>query len=149
MMAINCQDEMKIEYHKTVNNVFNTDIAEPLSIEGTQFLSGTFSDYHFYIGDNLNASFLLSLRDGLTTKTVNGTYSLLHLNSEDRQSISAHEVLGHGLSILKGLPNEQNNLNAVRMDNLVRRILHKSSYHSIHDDYEYINNNNPHELPQY
>lgn len=43
--------------------------------------------------------------------------------SDNRAVTSTHEVLGHGLPSARGESTNQNNNNAIRADNLVRRIL--------------------------
>ena len=40
-----------------------------------------------------------------------------------RARISGHEVFGHGIPSAKKLTNAENNANAIRTDNLIRRLL--------------------------
>lgn len=65
----------------------------------------------------------------LTVKTNgNNSYSVMLMSVKDGETNfltynTFHEVLGHGLSNLKGLKEKQNKENAIRMENLVRRIM--------------------------
>ena len=147
-MSINDENVSLIEYKNTTDNLFES---ETISEQGTDLFNEIFTSPEFYIGNRINASLLLlPFGGGVTISTANGSYSLVSKNSDDRAIISGHEVLGHGLSFLKGLDSHQNNLNAVRMDNLIRRLLHKQVYPTEkHFDYDYIKNNNPQDIPVY
>ncbi|MGM9828010.1 MAG: RHS repeat domain-containing protein [Muribaculaceae bacterium] len=71
----------------------------------------------------VNKNLLNPLGGALTTATKSGAYTLMLLNSPDTTPNTFHEVLGHGLSLVNGLDESKNNTNAIRMDNVVRRIL--------------------------
>lgn len=63
--------------------------------------------------------------EGFNVPTKGGSHSFIisgTSNQDNRAVTSAHEVLGHGLPSARGESATQNN-NAIRADNLVRRIL--------------------------
>lgn len=45
------------------------------------------------------------------------------MQGDERSVTSGHEVFGHGIPAAKGLNPAENNANAIRTDNLIRRIL--------------------------
>lgn len=53
------------------------------------------------------------------------SYSFISLkfNKKERSATSQHEVFGHGTAINKHLLQSENNNNAIRTENLVRRLL--------------------------
>jgi hypothetical protein len=62
---------------------------------------------------------------GLNVPTETGSHSFISSNTigKDRAVISGHEILGHGIPSARGIQGESNNANAVRTENLIRRII--------------------------
>jgi RHS repeat-associated protein len=61
---------------------------------------------------------------GLNVPTKDGSHSFISSKSQgnDRATTSNHELFGHGIPSSRGMSAADNNSNAIRMDNLVRRI---------------------------
>lgn len=62
---------------------------------------------------------------GLNVPTRKGSHSFISnsLTGNERAITSGHEVFGHGIPAAKNLSPAENNSNAIRADNLIRRIL--------------------------
>ena len=94
----------------------------------------------------LNKYALEVLGGGITTPTEYGAFAIMLKSYPDVIFVSAHEVLGHGVSFLHNLSEDQNNSNAVRFDNVTRRILkHEQIDGSNHDG----NVTEPYSKPEY
>lgn len=66
--------------------------------------------------------------EGFNVPTKNGSHSFIisgvpNEKNTERAVTSGHEVLGHGIPSARGMTPAENNSNAIRMDNLVRRLL--------------------------
>jgi hypothetical protein len=68
--------------------------------------------------------------EGVTVKTKGGSYSVIleggaitYPDGGNRATTSAHEVLGHGIPTASGASSEANNGNAIRTENLFRRLM--------------------------
>lgn len=66
--------------------------------------------------------------EGFNVPTKNGSHSFIisgvpNGKNTERAVTSGHEVLGHGIPSARGMTPAENNSNAIRMDNLVRRLL--------------------------
>ncbi len=79
---------------------------------------------------NLGASVIKGLGGaGFNVPDGNGSHSIILEGSGvthsggNRAVTSGHEVIGHGIPSARGLTPAQNNTNAIRTDNLIRRIL--------------------------
>ena len=57
--------------------------------------------------------------------TKDGSHSFISSKGQgnERATTSNHELFGHGIPSSRGMSATENNSNAIRMDNLVRRIL--------------------------
>jgi RHS repeat-associated protein len=62
---------------------------------------------------------------GLNVPTKDGSHSFISSKAQgnDKTTTSNHELFGHGIPSSRGMSPTDNNSNAIRMDNLVRRIL--------------------------
>jgi RHS repeat-associated protein len=73
---------------------------------------------------NLNTGIIDRLV-GLNVPTKDGSHSFISskVQGNERTTTSNHELFGHGIPSSRGMSATENNSNAIRMDNLVRRIL--------------------------
>ena len=64
-------------------------------------------------------------KEGFNVPTAEGSHSFVSskVTGHLRPVTSGHEVFGHGIPSANGLPNSDNNNNAIRTDNLIRRLL--------------------------
>jgi RHS repeat-associated protein len=62
--------------------------------------------------------------EGLNVPTSNGSHSFITTNAEgkERSVTSGHEVFGHGIPSARKLGSSESNGNAIRADNLIRRL---------------------------
>ena len=63
--------------------------------------------------------------EGFNVPTKNGSHSFISsgVTGNERASTSGHEVFGHGIPSAEGASPSDNNANAIRTDNLIRRML--------------------------
>ena len=76
----------------------------------------------------------LAGKEGLTVKSKKGIHAFIndgtgvnHPNGK-RAVTTFHEGFGHGLSILNGLKGKANDDNAIRYDNMIRRVMGFSNF---------------------
>lgn len=77
-------------------------------------------------GGKLSSSLIDGMTGGgLNVPTKNGSHSFIGsgLQGNERASTSGHELFGHGIPSAKKLAPSANNSNAIRTDNLIRRLL--------------------------
>ena len=99
---------------------------------------------------DVSSSLISHSGGGLNVPTANGSHSFIikGFPSKDRAVTSGHEVLGHGIPSAKGLSNAENNSNAIRAENLIRRILKlPSNDGSTHGGYQSGQIVNPFGMP--
>ena len=74
---------------------------------------------------NLSSAWIHSYGDGFNVPTRKGSHSFIGsgLHANERAVTSGHEVFGHGIPAAKHLSPIENNANAIRADNLIRRII--------------------------
>ena len=121
--AINSKDVYKVEYVS----------GEYTSSEGAKaFVNHMNKELGEGIGDKmvtpdgkLSSAWIRNSGDGLNVPTQNGSHSFIggSLQGSERAVTSGHEVFGHGIPAAKKLKPAENNANAIRTDNLIRRIL--------------------------
>ncbi|MDM1356005.1 hypothetical protein [Myroides marinus] len=120
--TINSTDVHKIEYTTGANT----------SSDGATAFKDHMNGVQAGIGDvvvpngQLSTSLVEGLgKEGFNVPTKNGSHSFISLNVQgnERVSTSGHEVFGHGIPSEKKLSPRDNNANAIRTDNLIRRIL--------------------------
>jgi hypothetical protein len=123
----------------TINNVKEVHKIEYLteattSSEGAEAFRNHMNnaDPEAKIGDKLTANGELSTQivkgiagEGLNVPTQDGSHSFIveGLESKTRASTSGHELFGHGIPSARKLEPSINNGNAIRADNLIRRLL--------------------------
>ena len=75
----------------------------------------------------LSSGFIKNSGNGLNVPTPNGSHSFIYIGNniqvDERPITSGHEVFGHGIPAAKKLSPAENNANAIRTDNLIRRIM--------------------------
>ena len=73
----------------------------------------------------LSSAWIHRSGNGLNVPTQNGSHSFIggSLQGSERAVVSGHEVFGHGIPAAKKLTPAENNANAIRTDNLIRRNL--------------------------
>ncbi|MBS4012384.1 MAG: RHS repeat-associated core domain-containing protein [Bacteroidetes bacterium] len=116
--AINSNDINKIEY---VSGDF-------ISQEGTEAITGALENVPKGMltpDGKLGKWFIDNRGGGLNAKTKTGSHSFISKNvtGKDRAVLFGHEVLGHGILTSKGVTGADNNNNAVRAENLIRRVI--------------------------
>ncbi len=115
----------------TVEYLSNTDA---VSIEGTAALKNHFNTIQNGVGNEMipnettNAAIVAGLGgEGFNVPTDAGSHSFIISGipgkNTERAVTSGHEVFGHGIPSSRKESPELNNSNAIRADNLVRRIL--------------------------
>ena len=97
---------------------------------------------------NLSSAFIRNAGEGLNIPTPDGSHSFIgsSLQGMERAVTSGHEVFGHGIPAAKKLTPVENNANAIRTENLIRRILgltqtdghNHGGYKKRHITYPYI-----------
>jgi len=120
--AINSEDSHKVEY-------LTGDFT---SKEGGTAFKDHMNSVQSGIGDmmvtpegKLSSGIVKNSGDGLNVPTKNGSHSFIGASKtgKDRAVTSTHEVLGHGIPSANKKTPAENNANAIRTDNLARRLL--------------------------
>lgn len=126
--AINSDKDFVVEY---------ADASGTVSSDGANAVVGHLNNTQSGVGDmmrtkdgNINASVIQGLGgSGFNVPTKNGSHSFIlegtgvSYGTGNRTVTAGHEVFGHGIPSARGLTPAQNNANAIRTDNLVRRVL--------------------------
>ena len=90
--------------------------------------------------------------EGLNVPTSNGSHSFIvespSMTAETRAETSGHEVLGHGVQSANKASNTDNNSNAIRMTNLIRRVTKSSLPQRDGGDHAGGKVTNPSDLPK-
>lgn len=73
----------------------------------------------------LSAGIIDNFGSGLNVPTTNGSHSFIGsgVTGDERAVTSGHELFGHGIPSAKKIGPKANNANAIRTDNLIRRML--------------------------
>jgi RHS repeat-associated protein len=120
--TINSEDIHKIEY-------LNGDFT---SLEGASAFKDHMNRAQAGVGDmmltpegKLSSSIIEAHGGGLNVPTKEGSHSFIgsSVQGDKRPITSGHELFGHGIPSSKGLSPGENNSNAIRTDNLIRRLL--------------------------
>ena len=120
--TINSKEVHKVEY-------ISGDYA---SSEGAAAFKDYMNKLQSGVGDQmltrdgkLDASIIDMYGGGFNVPTINGSHSFIGsgIQGDERPVISGHEVFGHGIPSSRGLTPKENNANAIRTDNLIRRLL--------------------------
>ncbi len=145
--AINSKKVFNVEYYS----------GDFVSIEGAEvFINYMNSKYNGNLGNmmttkdgNLSTTFIQYLRNGMNVPMPGGSHSFIYssLQGTERAIISGHEVLGHGIPSAKKMSDNDNNLNAIRVDNLIRRLLGLPQRDGLDHGGGESFHNNPYKLP--
>ena len=114
--AINSDDIHMVEF---VGGDFVSD-------EGAQALIAEEPIYAEALRDGKLGNWVVENRKGgLNVRTESGSHSFIRTNKrgDSRAVLSGHEVFGHGIPSAKGIQGKANNVNAIRAENLIRRVL--------------------------
>jgi len=118
--TINSDDTHKVEYLS----------GEFTSSEGATAFKEHMNGVQEGVGDamltpegKLSTGIIDAHGSGLNVPTNNGSHSFISGGSDNREVTSGHEVFGHGVASAAGLSTAQNNSNAIRADNLIRRVM--------------------------
>ncbi len=114
--AINSEDIHKIEF---VSGDF-------LSNEGAQAIIAAAPDFEKALTSGNPNSWIVEWREGgLNVPTESGSHSFVKTKArgKERARLSGHEVFGHGIPSARGIEESANNANAVRAENLIRRVM--------------------------
>jgi len=145
--AINSKAVYKVEY---------LNYSEDVSSSGSAAITKSFKDAGIPINSDViwKASQVATQGgEGATVPIKNGTHSFIingvpNAETTCRAVTSGHEVFGHGIPLVKGLSETANNSNAIRTDNLIRRLLglpqRDGSNHRGYNQGQIIN---PYQLP--
>ncbi len=127
--AINSTEVHKVEY---------ADASGSVSTEGSGFIKDAINSKSPGVGNSIlkpdgtmSSSLVNALGGGaLTVKTSNGSYSVLlqgsgvtYPSGGNEATTLGHEVFGHGIPSASGATPAANNTNAIRMENLFRRVM--------------------------
>ncbi|MDR0438445.1 MAG: hypothetical protein LBH22_09150 [Bacteroidales bacterium] len=122
--TINSEKIFKVEYVTEGSNISSEGaklfIKEQIKKWGEETAKTLFKD------DNVHASWIKNEGgDGLSILTEENLHFFIMrgLEPKKRAVIFGHEVFGHGIPAARGIFGDENNANAVRTDNLIRRIL--------------------------
>jgi hypothetical protein len=121
--AINSKDVHKVEY---VSGDFISDEGAKAVKNHMNKMSGDGTGDRMLTPDGkLHSVWVRNSGDGLNVPTKNGSHSFIggSLQGDERAVTSGHEVFGHGIPATRKLSNTENNSNAIRTDNLIRRLL--------------------------
>ncbi len=127
-------------YINMVTNTINSSAKHKIEYISGDFASSdgseAFKDYmntiQAGVGDKmvnseglLSAGIVKAYGDGYNVPTLGGSHSFIgaSVQGNDRSVTSAHELFGHGIPSSKKLSPASNNANAIRTDNLARRLL--------------------------
>jgi len=120
--AINSDDIHKIEF---VSGDFTSSEGASAFRDYMNSQQDGFGDSSLTPDGSLSVGWIKHYGDGLNIPTKNGSHSFVVSQSKgiDRAIISGHEVFGHGIPSARGLSHAENNANAVRAENLIRRVV--------------------------
>ena len=146
--AINSKNIYKVEYIS----------GDYTSMEGAQaFVNHINNTLGKDMGDKmitpdgrLSTAWIRNSGNGLNVPTKRGSHSFIgdNLQKAERAVVSGHEVFGHGIPAARKMTPAANNANAIRTENLIRRILNLPQRDgSDHGGYQQGHITNPYILP--
>lgn len=121
--AINSKDIHKVEYLS--GEFTSSEGAKAFKNHMNKTLGEGIGDKSLTPDGKLASAWVRNSGDGMNVPTSKGSHSFISssLQGNERAVTSGHEVFGHGIPAAKGLTPAENNANAIRTDNLIRRIL--------------------------
>jgi hypothetical protein len=119
--AINSKDIHKVEY---VSGDFISDEGAEAFVNHMNNTNGL-GDKILTKEGKVSSIWISNSGGGMNVPTKNGSHSFIggRLEGAERAVTSGHEVFGHGIPSAKKLTRAENNANAIRTDNLIRRII--------------------------
>ncbi|MFV0290628.1 MAG: RHS repeat domain-containing protein [Mangrovibacterium sp.] len=120
--TINSDNKHKIEY---VTGSVASDEGSELFKEYNTKLGNEATLFLGLDSEGKLKSSYFNFNEGLNIPTPDGSHSFVKgsLNKYMRSITSGHELFGHGIPSAKGLTPAENNANAIRTDNLIRRMI--------------------------
>ena len=146
--TINSKDVYNVEY--VSGNYTSSQGAKAFVVHMNKVVGNGIGDKMVTSDGKLSTAFIRNSGDGLNVPTSNGSHSFIgsSLQGNERAVTSGHEVFGHGIPAAKKLTPAENNANAIRTENLIRRILKlPQNDGSKHGGYKEGHINNPYILP--
>ena len=121
--TINSTDVHKIEY--VGGDYTSLEGARAFVNHMNKTLGGGVGDRMTTPDGNLSSALIHNYGDGLNVPSRSGSHSFIGsgLHGNERAVTSGHEVFGHGIPAARNLSPMENNANAIRADNLIRRII--------------------------
>ena len=121
--AINSDKEFVIEYFDNENSSLSFEGEALVKQESEKLFGISTAENPIYNG----ASVIGLGSEGLSLKSEKGSHNYIHKNGKhlenNRSLTSFHEILGHGTAHAKGVTGNNNHYNAIRLENLTRRVL--------------------------
>ena len=120
--TINSKDVHKVEYLTGANTSWDGAIAFKDHMNRMQAGAGDV----MVPNETLSSELVINLgTEGLNVPTKKGSHSFINseVTGKERAITSGHEVFGHGIPSASGASPSENNANAIRADNLIRRLL--------------------------
>jgi RHS repeat-associated protein len=119
--AINSEKEFIVEYYDGENSTISAE-GQELVKNDAEKKYGTRPD------GEIKGTHIMALGgEGLSNPSEKGSHNFIHRNGnhlEGKRSLTSfHEVLGHGTAHAKGMTGNANHDNAIRLENLTRKIL--------------------------
>ena len=145
--TINSKNNHTIEY---VSGDFVSSKGSIAFIEYMDKLFGDGMGDKATVNGRLRSSWVYSMGNGYNVPTQRGSHSFVSgdLQGKERAVTSGHEVFGHGIPATNNLTPAENNANAIRADNLIRRLLGLPQRDgSDHGGYKEGHIINPYDLP--
>jgi RHS repeat-associated protein len=121
--TINSKDIHKVEY--VSGDFTSTEGATAMKNHMNKTYGDGTGDRMLTKEGQLSTAWIRNSGDGLNVPTKNGSHSFIGngLQGAERAVTSGHEIFGHGIPAARKLMPAENNSNAIRADNLIRRIL--------------------------
>lgn len=146
--AINSDDSHKVEY---LSGDFTSSDGATAFKDHMNGVQKGIGDMMLTPEGKLSVGIVKNSGDGLNVPTKDGSHSFIGASKtgKDRAVTSGHEVLGHGIPSAKKKTIAENNTNAIRTDNLIRRLLGLTERDgSDHGGYKEGQITDPKKLPQ-
>ncbi len=125
--TINSEDVHKVEYLEYTDNVSSE--GSNAMVEYLNIVQAGFGDETIRVIGKITPALITGFGgDGFTVPTSEGIHSFIisgipNVKSVNRAVTSSHEAFGHGIPLVKKMTPSENNANAIRTDNLIRKIL--------------------------
>jgi RHS repeat-associated protein len=140
--AINSESVHKVEF---------VDISGEVSTEGTSAFKTHLNNTQAGVGDamipstNMPGSTMNAVSGGgINIPTKNGSHSVIMegngvKHDGGRAVTTGHEIIGHGVASANGVSGVANNTRAIRVDNLIRRVMGITTFRDEHGGAKIVN----------